>query len=262
MFKEIKDLIGELLNKFSWGNVVLLLAGIAIGFVICAFIYVVIVLTSLKKNEKDDTKHKIDIENEELKRVIRSARNQYYEESSNSPINQKIADIRDISWRLINDVAKLYYPNSDYPIYELSIDEFMKLNHYITNRVDSLFKGKILKSFKKIKISQILKLIDLKRKLDENKVVKVAKKAKVPSLFKATMTVLNVFNPAYWVKKLMINTTLSVGTNKIASTVIDIVGEETIKVYSKSVFNKEKVIESDVEKTIMEIEQGLESGNI
>lgn len=262
MFKDIKDLIGELLNKFSWSSVVILITGIAIGFVICAFIYLVIVLISLKKNEKDDIVHKIDIENEELKRVIRSARNQYYEESSNSPLNQKIVDIRDISWRLINDISKLYYPKSDYPIYELSIDEFMKLNHYITNRVDSLFKGRILISFKKIKISQILKLIDLKKKIDENKIVKVAKKAKVPGLYKATMTVLNIFNPAYWVKKLMINTTLSVGTNKIASTIIDIVGEETIKVYSKSVFDKEKIIESDVEKTIMELEQGLENENI
>jgi hypothetical protein len=262
IFDDIKKLISQLLSKFSWGNVLIFITGIAFGFVVCAFIYIVIVLTSLKKNEKEAKMQTVEIEDEELKRILRSARNQYYEESSNLPINQKITDLRDISWRLIHDIAKLYYPNSDYPIYELSIDEILILNHYITNRVDSLFKGRILKSFKKVKISQVLKLIDLKKKIDENKVVKAVKKAKVPAIYKATMTVLNVFNPYYWVKKLMINTTLSIGTNKIASTIIDIVGEETIKVYSKSVFNKEKAIESDVEKTIMELEQGLESGNI
>lgn len=262
IFDDIKNLISKLLSKFSWGNVLILLTGIAIGFVMCALIYIVIVLTSLKKNEKEANMHKIEIDNDELKRIMRSARNQYYEESSNLPINQKITDLKDISWRLINDIAKVYYPHSNYPIYELSIDEILILNHYITNRVDSLFKGKVLRYFKKIKIAQVLKIIDLKKKIDENKVVKMVKKAKVPTIYKATMAVLNVFNPSYWVKKLMINTSLSIGTNKIASTIIDIVGEETIKVYSKSVFNQEKVIDSDVEKTIMELEQGLESGNI
>jgi hypothetical protein len=262
IFSDIKELVRNLLAKFSWENVMILLAGIAIGFVMCAFIYLVVILVSLKKSEDYIHKAKVEIEDEEIKRVIRSARNLFYEESSNQTTAQKFVDLKSISWQLINDIAKMYYPNSEYPIYELSLDELMMLNHYITNRVDSLFKGKILRSFKKVKISQILRLIDIKKKIDDNKVVKVAKKAKVPGLFKATMTVLNVFNPAYWVKKLMINTTLSVGSNKIAATIIDIVGEETAKIYSKNVFNKEKVIESDVEKTIKEIEQGLENGNI
>lgn len=262
MFADLKDLIGKLLSKFSWSSVLILITGIAIGFVMCAFIYLIIVLTSLKKNKDEINKNKIEIENEELKRLIRSAQNQYFEESSNLPLNQKVNDLRDISWRLINDIAKLYYPESKHPLCELTIDEFMMLNHYITNRVDSLFKGRVLRMFKKIKIAQILKLLEFKKKFEESKIVKVAKKAKVPTLYKATMAVLNVFNPSYWVKKLMVETTMSVGTNKIASTVIDIVGEETIKIYSKSVFNEEKVIESDVEKTIMELEQGLENENI
>ncbi|MFA5542397.1 MAG: hypothetical protein WDA47_01350 [Bacilli bacterium] len=258
IFDDIRDLIISLLEKFSWGSVAVLFAGVALGFVMCFFIYLVIVLSSLKKNEIAVHTSKIEIESEEVKRVIKSAVNRYVEESSNLPINQKIADIKDISWGLINDIAKMYYPDSAYPIYELSIDEFMELNHYITNRVDTLFKGRIMRTFKKIKVSQILKILDLKRKMDESKAVKVAKKAHVPGFFKATMSVLNVFNPGYWVKKLMINTTLSIGTNKIAKTVIDIVGEETSKVYSKSVFNKELLIDSDVEKTISELEKDLE----
>jgi predicted NBD/HSP70 family sugar kinase len=59
----------------------------------------------------------------------------------------------------------------------------------------------------------------------------------------------------------MINTTLSIGTNKIAATIIDIIGEETTKVYSKSVFNEEKVIASEVEETIKALEADLDNGN-
>lgn len=259
VFDDIRELIKTLLDKFSWANIFSLFAGIAVGFMMCFFIYLVIVLSSLKKNQKAYQETKPEISDEDLKRLIRSSTNKYYEESSSLPINRKIDDIKDISWELINDIAKLYYPESVHPIFELSIDEFLELNHYITNRVDSLFKGKVLKNFKRVKISQILKLIDLKKKIDENKMMKAAKKANVSGFYQAAMSVLNVFNPGYWVKKLMINTTINIGTNKIAKTLIEIVGEETIKVYSKNVFNKEVSIESEVDKTIKEIEQGLDS---
>lgn len=261
VFTSIKEFMNNLLSRFSWGSIFILIAGIIIGFLICVLIYIVVVLASIRKNEEYIHTSEVEIDDEEIKRVIRNAKNQYSEESANKKITEKVNDIKDISWQLMNDIAKKFYPNSDYPIYELSIDEIMILNHYITNRVDQIFKGRVLKNFKKVKISQILKLIDIKKRFDDNKVVKAANKAKVPGIFKATMSVLNVFNPGYWVRKLMVNTTLSIGTNKIASLVIDIVGEETTKIYSKNVFNQEREIESEVDKTIKELEEGLESGN-
>lgn len=259
IFTEIREFIMELLTKFSWGNVLLVLAGVAVGFVMCSMIYLVIVLTSLKKNEDKVYKERVDIDDEQIKRIIRSSKNQYIEESSNLPTNEKLKSIKDISWNLINDIAKMYYPKSNYPIYELSIDELMQLNHYITNRVNDLFAGRVMRNFKSIKIAQILKIVDLSKKINESKAMKTAKKMKVPTIFKATMSVLNVFNPSYWVKKLMIDTTLQIGTNKIATTIIDIVGEETVKIYSKNVFNVEKKIDSSVDNTILEIEQSLEN---
>ena len=258
IFSDIREFLLNLISKFSWANLMIMFTGIIIGFIMCALIYLVVILTSLKKNENYVYKSKFEIEDEDIKRVIRSAKNQYIEESSNLPTNEKFRDILNISKELIHDIAKMYYPKSEYPIYELSIDELMMLNHYITNRVDGLFKGKVLRGFKKIKIAQILKIIDLKKKIDENKAVKAAKKMHVPGIYKTTMSILNVFNPAYWVKKLMINTTMQIGTNKIATTIIDIVGEETAKVYSKSVFKIEKQIDSNVEKTILELEENLD----
>lgn len=261
IFSDLKQLISDILKEFSLGDLFILFTGIIIGFIICAIVYIVVVILSLKKNENKIKKAEIEISEEEIKKVIRSSHNEFYENSANAPINQKMNDLKDLSWDLINKIAGMYYPKSAYPIYELSIDEMLVLIHYITNRVDSLFKGKILKGFKKVKISQILKILEMKKKIDDSKVVKVANKAKLPSLYKATMSVLNVFNPGYWVKRLMINTTISIGTNKIAATIIDIVGEETTKVYSKSVFNEEKIINSDVEDTIKALEADLEIAN-
>jgi hypothetical protein len=157
---------------------------------------------------------------------------------------------------LIHDIARVYFPDSKYPIYELSIDELMTLIHYITDRVDSLFKGPILRPLKKIRISYILKVIDTKRKIDENKAVKTASKLRTP--WKVTKTVLNIFNPVYWVRKLMISTTLVAVTNKICGIIIDVVGEETNNVYSKSVFNAERMTNLEIEREILELEQMID----
>jgi hypothetical protein len=72
------------------------------------------------------------------------------------------------------------------------------------------------------------------------------------------MSVLNIFNPAYWVKKVMITTTLNAVTNKICGIIIDVVGDETNKVYSKSVFEVDRKSNLEIEKQLLELEEMTE----
>src|SRR5690554_5776831 len=248
----IRAFFRNLFSKFSLDNLAILIFGIIFGFILCFLIYLGFVLASLKKEEKKIIIQSDKIDLEKVERLIKSAKNQFLIESATKTTTEKINDVKEISWELINAIAKEYFPDSKYPIYELSIDELMMLNHYITNRVDSLFKGPVLKPFKKLRIAYILKILDMKKKIDENKAVKAATKLNKP--WKIALSVLNVFNPAYWVKKLMISTTLVAVTNKIGSLVIEVVGDETNKVYSKSVFNEERSANIEVEKSIMELE--------
>lgn len=249
----IRAFFRNLFSKFSFDNLFVLIFGIIFGFILCFLIYITFVLASLKKEEKKIVIQSEKIDLEKIERLIKSAKNQFLIESTAKTTAEKLNDVKDISWNLINQIAKEYFPNSNYPIYELSIDEIMMLNHYITNRIDSLFKGPILRPFKKLRIAYILKILDVKKKIDENKAVKAANKINKP--WKITWTVLNIFNPVYWVKKLMISTTVVTITNKICGLVIEVVGTETNKVYSKSVFNVEKNTEIDIEKSILELEK-------
>lgn len=260
-FDNVRNVISNLFEKFNFSSILTLLTGVAIGFILCAVTYMLIFLSTFNKKEKEIKSTSVEVDNEEILKLIRSSKNEYSEEFCDSTTGQKIQGVKDISYRLINDIAKTYYPKSSYPIYELSLDELLMLCHYITDRINSMFSGPILKNFKKVKMSQVVKLIDIKKKIDENKVMKAANKMHVPKLASGVFAVLNVFNPVYWVKKLMINTTLVVATNKIALVVIDVVGEETNKVYSKSVFSKEKAIDTDIQKSIEEIENLVESEN-
>lgn len=249
----VRAFFRNLFSKFSFDNLIILIFGIVFGFLLCFLIYFTFVLASLKKEEKQVSVNRDKISMEKVERFIRSAKNQFLVDSAAKTTQEKINDVKEISWNLINDIAREYFPNSNYPIYELSIDEIMVLNHYITNRIDSLFKGPVLKPFKKVRLAYVLKLIDMKKKIDESKAVKAAQKLNKP--WKITLSVFNIFNPVYWVKKLMISTTLITVTNKIGAIIIEVVGEETNKVYSKSVFNVEKSANIEVEKSIMELEK-------
>ena len=134
----------------------------------------------------------------------------------------KMEYLKDLSWQLMNDIAKIYYPDSKYPISELSIDELIKLCYYITNRIDEIFQGKFFKLTRNFKISQLMYIIDKKKQFDDNKIIRTSKKLKVEKVYNVTKNILNIFNPAHWVRKLILGSTLDLGYKKIANIVIDI----------------------------------------
>ena len=72
------------------------------------------------------------------------------------------------------------------------------------------------------------------------------------------MTVINYANPIYWIKKVVINTSLTFTLNRIFLLVLDIVSDETNKAYSKSLFNEERVLnEKEINAALSEIENEM-----
>ncbi len=262
MMLSVVDSIAEMFDSFMNYPLEKLLPffiGIVFGFLLCLLIYLLIVVSSLKKTKKSALDIVLNVEDEIIKQQIENARNKYIEESLYKNTAQKTICLRDACWDLMNDIAAVYYPDAKYPLYELSIEELIMLVNYISERVDSLFKGFVLKKIKKVKVSTILKMLDVKKKIDENAVVKAANKYEVPKKVKIITTILNTLNPAYWVKKIMIDGTFNIVVNKIALTIIDVVGEETSNIYSKTVFVKNEE-NDEITNEIKEIE-GLIEGD-
>ena len=239
MYLAVNDLLQQISQKFTENPLVSLMpffVGIAFGFVLCFLIYLLVIARSLKKTKKTASNVVLDVDNKVISDLINSAKTHYSDSTVGKPTGQKIACLKDDCWNLINDIAKAYYPESKYPLYELSINEVILLANYISNRIDELFSGRFLKQVKNVKISTVLKIIDIKKKYDQNKLVKTANKYKVPKGVKFILTALNTLNPAYWVRKIMIDGAFNIVVKKIALTIIDVVGEETYNVYSKNMF--------------------------
>ena len=96
-----------------------------------------------------------------------NCKNKYKEEVSSKKTSEKLTDLKSMSWDLINDIARTYYPNSQYPLFELSIEELISLDYYIMKRIEKIFSGKVLSKVKKMKISSIAHLLDMKKKLND-----------------------------------------------------------------------------------------------
>ena len=93
-----------------------------------------------------------------LNRNIESAENSFDSKYSKLSINEKLKAIGDISINMIEDIAKLYYPNSDDPMFEVSIEQLVYFLSYMSKRInfviDSLLENelKIVDVFSKYQI--------------------------------------------------------------------------------------------------------------
>jgi hypothetical protein len=145
----------------------------------------------------------------------------------------------DVSYELLEEISRYFFPESKYPMLELSVNELIELNRYVSNRIDEIMDIPILKNAKKTRIISIVRMYERKRSIEESKLAKAAKKMRFGKVLKYGSMALNAVNPVYWFRKLVINTSIDVMTRKVCVVIIGVVGEETTKIYSKKLFDKD-----------------------
>ncbi len=167
-----------------------------------------------------------------------------------------------ISYELVEEISRYFFPNSKYPMLELSVHELLDLTHYITDRVEEILDVPVLRNFQNIRVVQLVKLYEKQKYITESGFAKAVKKYKVGRVIKYGGMVLNAVNPVYWFRKLVINTSIDAMTRKLCAVVVGIVGEETTKVYSKKLFDKPmelNLVEESVKELIDEAEGNEDS---
>lgn len=145
----------------------------------------------------------------------------------------------DTSYELIEDIAKFYFPDSKYPMLEISVHELLDLAHYVANSIEGILDKPLLRNSRNVRMTQIMNAYDKMKSAQDSRALKFNKKYRLDKAFKYSMMTLNAFNPVYWFRKVVINQSLEAITRKICVVVVGVVGEETTKVYSKKVFGKE-----------------------
>lgn len=264
ILSKVDDFLSELFSglgkNFSWASLVVLFTGVLIGFILALAIYLIIFVASIKSEKQKIEEFKSDEELDELKKElsikIDEIKEDYLNDSTGLTTKEKTQMLGSTIYHTVNVIAGTYYPESKYPLYELSIDELIVLIKYLSTRLDEVFSKNILKFFRKMTITQVFKFIDAKKKIEDNKIVQTTIKAKPHKILSAISATLNYANPIYWFKKIFTGTVVNFTINKVFILVIDIVADETSKAYSKSIYNEEiNIHRKEIEQVISEIQE-------
>lgn len=241
---------------FDYKYLIVFLTGVLFGFFFLFLVYLYTVILSLNRKKRKIKKHPPVVDEIEIALFIKDAQDKFRDK----PIRKEVglfAHLKTITYDLSLDIAKKYYPTSKYPLLELTIEESLLLSHYIADRIDELLSAKLLSTLKKRSLSQLRNLYDQKVKLSESRVVKASQEANVKTVGKTIINVLNMVNPAYWIKKITVDKLYDIIIIKICLAIIAIVGEETYKIYSKSVFIEPIDIESNLDELYESIKGDL-----
>lgn len=261
---EIDDFFTRLFEnlgtRFSWAHFFVLIAGIILGFVICASIYGVLMIISIRNDDRirKDSKINLNPNTDKINQEVDEIKKRFVMMTEGMTNKERFQTLGQTIVETVNVVAGEYYPESSYPLYELSIEELIILLRYISIRIDSVFNITFLRPFKKMSVAQIFKAIDLQKKISDNKAVKTANKMKLGKASKIFWGTINVINPIYWFRKLVMGTTVNMAMRKLCLVIIDIVSDETNKTYSKAIFDQERALRNqEIEETLktMEVEE-------
>ncbi len=242
----------------DFGTILSFLIGIFLGAMIICAIYGIMVLSSVRnktflvKNESDD------LTTTEVKEMILLAQKSFKDKALRGE-TKRIQHCMKLVGDLASGIASRFYPKSKYPLLELSVDEALMLVVYVEKRLEEIIDRPGLRLFKKIKVSTIYELTTKTNQVLDTKAFKAAKE--VSNTVNTIKKVINIVNPAWWFRKIVIDNTVNIITERLCLVVLAIVGEEVYKIYSKMVFNKDINITSTVDEILNQIDKSLKDAS-
>ncbi len=244
-------------NFINFGSLFSFLFGIFFGAVIFVLVYLLMVLKSLNKNRYLVNVQEYDVDGKEIELLVKATQDQFKDKKLQGE-EGNIGYCMNLTKDMVYEIAQKFFPESKYPLFEISIDEALVLTGYVTQRLEQLLDHRGIRMLRKIKISTIVGITSVKKTVEENEVVQVTKKYKIMQKYKAVMGAINIVNPVYWFKKIVVNKSMDIIIRKICVVIIGIFGEETFKIYSKRVFNEELTIDTGVDSLLSDIRKDLD----
>lgn len=234
-------------SVFSWTNLFSFIIGAGFGVLIMLAALSVFISKGQKKSRKIHGSKIDDLTKEKIEDLIESKQEAFVQEFEEENSNgTKI--VGTLCLELLHEVSSYYYPESKYPEYELTITEAIELVHYIADRVGLAF-NKWLGAFKNLRISTIFWCVDASKKL--SKPLKAAKDSGADEAYQVFRTISKSLDPIFWIKKVIGKGLINYTLKTVFKEAIQIVGEETNKIYSKQAFKNDE--DAKVKKGINEI---------
>lgn len=142
--------------------------------------------------------------------------------------------IYQLSFGLIQDIAAIYYPEDESPIFNASVFDLLELNYRIIERIKEYLDEFPLNTIKDLNIDDVLRYKGYYDRLSDFQLVKLAKDHKyLYTLGKYAWMGYNALNPWYWGRKVVFTAGKEGALRYLLTLIITIVGEEAVLVYSR-----------------------------
>lgn len=139
--------------------------------------------------------------------------------------------MEEFKW-LITTIAKDNYPDSEYPLFELTIDEIFDLVYKSVDLISNVINDLGIPGLNGISVKTVYDVSKLSGKILEifkKKWIKILLK-----LYNAGMRISNLLNPAYWIKKASKMASNDSLLNYVFHMLFEIAGKLTATIYMKN----------------------------
>ena len=240
--------------ELNFSTVLSFIVGLFMGMVLLSLIYALIVVISLR-----DKKYRVEANPENLRQeqaleMIKNAQKSFNDRELRGKLT-KGQYFKRLTIDLVYGIASSFYPDSKYPLLEITIDEAIELIGYVQYRLNDILGKKTLRILKRFKISTIVDASLKTQSVMDNKAFQVAKDVTVTA--SKVKKVIDTLNPVKWVKRLVVDNAITIITHKLYLASLAIIGEEAYKIYSKSVLKHEETIDSGVDDIVTSMEDDL-----
>ena len=240
--------------KIDFTTVISFIIGAIMGIIILMLVYALLVVSSMRSKDFIAKTQKDDLTTEEVKDMVKRAQDSYKDKALRAT-TPRFNHCVNLSKDLAYGIASRYYPNSKNPLLELSVNELTILMGYITQRVDEILNRKAIRILRQTKLITIVNISTKAKEIEQSEVFKTG--VKVSKVANKIKNVVSIINPLNWGRKLIVDKIINMILDKICVVIISIVGEETYKIYSKKVFNKDVEIDTDTEKEIADLSETI-----
>ena len=230
--------------EIDFSTIISFIVGIVMGFILLLLIYALLVVSSMRSKDFITKTDNDDLTTQEVKDLVKECHLTYKNKSLRKDIT-RFTHCINISKDLAYDIASRYYPKSKNPLMELSVNELTILMNYITKRVDEILNRRAIRILRQTKLITIVEFSNKAKEIEQSEAFKnTMKVGKVANKIK---NVVSIINPLNWGRRLIVDRIVNLIVDKICIVIISIVGEETYKIYSKKVFDKDVEIDTNVE---------------
>ena len=240
--------------NINFETIISFLIGTFFGIAIICLIYAIVVVASLGDKKFFIKTQDDSLTLEETKQLILDAQKCFKDKKLRGKMG-KTTYCMNISKDLAYGIATRFYPNSKYPLLEISIDEAILLIGYVEKRIDEILSKGVLKSLRRFKISFITDMSLKTSAVMNSRVFNVGKD--VTKTVSTVKKVINIINPLNWGRKIFVDSALTIAINKLCLIIIAVVGEETYKIYSKKVLDLDVEIECNVDDLVRSIDKDI-----